>query len=74
MSRERVGQVFRDWRTRAGLTFDDASELLDCGRSTLESIEQGRNYPSFQTVCKFLLVSGLEFDVLADAFNAEAAG
>ena len=74
MSKQHVGQVFARWRKQAGYTFDEVSAELDCGRSALLSIEQGRNYPSFQTVCKFLLVSGLEFDVLADAFNAEAAG
>ena len=67
MSRELVGQVFRDWRKSDGLTFDDASDLLDCGRSTLDCIERGRNYPSLPILCRFIEQSGAEFKAIADA-------
>lgn len=69
MSRERVGQVFRDWRKSAGLTFDDASDLLDCGSSTLDCIERGRNYPGLPILCRFIEHSGVDFKAIADALE-----
>lgn len=54
MSKKAVGQVFRTWREAAGMTIDQASDMLSIPRSTLSGIEHGKHYPGLASTLAIL--------------------
>lgn len=57
MSKQAVGDIFREWRECNGYTHDVACEVVGVSRSVLGQIENGHNYPSAETLAKFWMVS-----------------
>lgn len=66
--RKKLGQRIRELRKKRGLRQEQLAELSDVEPTSVSNIENGRNYPSIQTLEKFINVLEISF---SDVFQFE---
>lgn len=66
--RKKLGQRIRELRKKRGLRQEQLAELSNVEPTSVSNIENGRNYPSLQTLEKFINVLEISF---SDVFQFE---
>ena len=58
--KELVGTIIKNLRESKEMTQESLCELIDINQGNLSNIENGKNFPSFETICALIEVLNIE--------------
>ena len=70
-SEHQLGNVIRKYRKERGMTQSQLSELAEISHRQVMSIEKGKCYPKFETLCRLVRVLNIPPDHI---FHSESLG